>query len=156
LQFGEKDVTSKFVPNAARFAGNTFEQSPVFLWAFWIYTLFVDYESAWCLGVLYMCSRALYPLYYIAFNGFDFWFETCTQIGYGVNGIFTLGCLVAGAGGDWVAFARDNSVGAPVLGYFVGFLITLGVPYGLFLITLHYKVDHKRALADAAKVTPGQ
>lgn len=144
----DDDVTTKFAPNAARFAGNMFEQSPVFLWGLWMYTLFVDYESAWCLGVLYMVVRSLYPFYYIVFHQFDFWFESCTQVGYGVNGIFTLGCLVNGLGGDWVAYATRNPVGAPVLGYFVGNAISFGIPYGWFLTWLHYKVDHEWAQAE--------
>jgi len=143
--YDEKDVTEKQVPNAARFAGNMFEQSCVFLPALWMYTLFCDYETGWALGVLYLVSRLYYPFMYMIFRSFTFWFEFCTQIGYGVNGLFLLGCFYQACGKEWVVWAKDNQIGAGIAGYFVGCFITLGVPLAPIYAFIHYKLDNKVA-----------
>lgn len=148
--YGPEDVTDKFRSNAARFAGNMFEQSPVFLWVFWTYVLFVDYGTGWCLGVLYLIQRALYPFYYIIIRRFTFDFENNTQIGYGVNGTLIFGLLWNGAGGNFAAWAKDNNIVAPIIGYFIGCFITLGVPYGTILTFIHYKRDHAVKMAEKA------
>mmetsp|Transcript_79291 Transcript_79291/g.144716 ORF Transcript_79291/g.144716 Transcript_79291/m.144716 type:complete len:262 (+) Transcript_79291:60-845(+) len=137
------DVTEKFQPNAGRFSGNMFEQSPVFLSGLWMYTLFADYQTGWTLGVLYMVSRALYPFYYMANNKFTFWFENCTQIGYGVNGVFILGSLWTASGGDWLKFASGSPISAAVLGFIVGsFAILPSIPTLIPYTYIHYKYDN--------------
>lgn len=147
--FGKEDITDKFEPQVARWAGNMFEQSPVFLWSFWMYVLFVDYESGWALGALYMAARTLYPFYYIFGRGFSFWFENNTQIGYGCVGTFILGCLVNASGGNWARYGHGNEIYAGILGYLVGFALTLGIPYGQFLAFVHYKYDHSFKVREA-------
>lgn len=139
----DEDTTDVFEKNAGRFAGNMLEQSPVFLSALWTYTLFVDYSSGWVLGVLYIIRVGLYPLFYIANHKFDFWFEMCTQTGYGVYGTLILGLLVTGAGGDWVAFAGDHEVGAGILGFLLGsFAFVPGLPLAPIYTFVWYKRDN--------------
>merc|ERR1712086_991721 len=95
----------------------------------WTYTLFVDYSTGAALGFLYLAARLLYPLYYISQRGFTLKFESCTQIGYGVNGVLFLGTLYQGAGGDWAQFAKDNQILAPILGFLAGsFALLPGLP----------------------------
>lgn len=149
----DQDVTEKFAPNASRFAGNTLEQFPIFLPALWMYTLFCDSNTGANLGFLYLFSRAMYPLFYIANGKFTFWFEFCTQIGYGVNGVLVLGSLFQSLGGDWIGFLRDAPIVAPILGFLFGTLAMVpGLPLGPLYAYIHYKVDHARALKAVQKL----
>lgn len=144
----KKDVTEKFGANASRFSGNMFEQSPVFLCGLWMYTLFCDYQTGWTLGVLYVVSRCLYPFYYMASGQFTFWFESCTQIGYGVNGVFILGSLWKAFGGNWLEFAQESPISAALLGFVTGsFALVPGIPFGIPYLFIHYKYDNARARA---------
>jgi len=147
------DVTEKMSTIAGRWSGNMFEQAPVFLVSLWTYTMFCDYKTGGSLGILYIVTRLLYPFYYIAFRQFNMWFESCTQIGYGINGIFMLGVLVNGFGGDWARFAYDHSILAPIAGFFFGsFMLLPGFPFTPIYMFIHYKMDHKIKMAEVAQV----
>merc|ERR1711988_839864 len=149
---GKEDVSEKFAPNAARFAGNMFEQSVAFLPALWMYTLFCDHETGGFLGALYMVSRGLYPFYYIIFGKFTLWFESCTQIGYGTVGTFCFGVLYQAAlGKEWGKFADENQVLVPILGFWIGSFATLpGIPLTIPYLFIHYKIDRARIAAQAS------
>lgn len=144
--YENEDVTDKFGPNASRFAGNMFEHAPMFFVGLWMYTLFADYESGAYLGVLYIFRLVTYPLYYMTNHKFTFWFETNTQIGYGVVGCFMLGCLYQAmyqaSGSHWVDYAGDNKMWAPFLGFLVGsWSFVPGIPITPIYMFLHYKFD---------------
>lgn len=145
--FTKDDVTEKYGPNAARFAGNMFEQAPVFLVMLWAYTFFVDYETGGFLGLLYMVGRLVYPFLYMIFRQFVMWFEFITQIGYGVNGVFMLGVFMdaIGGAGQFGSFATQNPALAGILGFLVG---SFGVfpyanPIGIIYGFLHYRCDRR-------------
>lgn len=151
--FTKDDVTDKFGPNAGRFAGNMMEQSPVFLTAMWTYTLLVDYETGGALGLLYIFGRALYPFFYMACHQFTFWFEFNTQIGYGVNGVFMLGILVNGMGGDWAEWANDNQILAAIVGFLLGSCGPFpGIPLTPLYTFIHYKCDRRFKAKEDSKV----
>jgi hypothetical protein len=135
-------VTDRWSTIASRYSGNMFEQMPVFLFGIWLYTLFVDYESGGNLGLLYIASRLLYPLYYMVNREFSMWFEMVTQIGYGVCGIFIVGSLYVAAGWDWMSFGNDSPTLAALLGFTIGsFGIFPGLPLGPLYFYLHFKFD---------------
>lgn len=150
--FTKDDVTEKYAPTGGRFAGNMFEQSPVFLVLLWAYTLLVDYETGGYLGILYMVTRLLYPFLYMIFGEFTMWFEFITQTGYGVNGIFMLGVFMNGLGGagSFGTFATDNPIWAPISGFLIGSFAVFpyGNPISLIYGFLHYKCDRRRKFAD--------
>jgi uncharacterized MAPEG superfamily protein len=145
--FTPDDVTEKYAPNAARFSGNMFEQSPVFLVMLWAYTFFVDYETGGLLGLLYLVGRLLYPFFYMIFRQFVTWFEFITQIGYGVCGVYMLGVFMdaIGGAGQFASFAQKSPTLAGILGFLVG---CFGVfpycnPIGLIYGFLHYRCDRR-------------
>lgn len=147
-----KDVTPKYGQIASRFAGNMMEHSVVFMVNLWMYTMFADYSTGWTFGVLYLSARALYPFFYMYHRQFTFWFEFCTQIGYGCCGLWMLGALVSACGGDWAQYATDNPIVAPVLGFLVGsFALLPGIPFAPIYAFIHYKMDNKIARQAAAK-----
>ena len=156
--YTEKDVTDKHVANAGRFSGNMFEQSPIFLTSLWMYTIFADYETGWTLGVLYLVGMTYYPFHYMIFRQFTFWFENCTQMRYGVNGIFILGALCQASKMNWAAWLNSNPVGAGILGFMVGsFAFVPGLPLAPLYTFLHYKFDHAAAVkAQTTVVGSGQ
>lgn len=148
--YGEEDVTASYERLSARFAGNTFEQSPIFLTGLWLYTLFVDYGSAYSMGMLYIVFRILYPLFYIVCHEFSFWFELNTQTGYGCNGVFILGCAMTGMGMDYVAFATGSPYTAALLSFAAGsFAFIPGLPLAPLYALLWYKRDNSFAKASA-------
>ena len=141
--FSDKDTTAAFDTIASRFAGNMMEHSVMFLSSLWMYTLFADSATGGTLGMLYVATRLAYPLFYIFNHGFDFWFEMCTQTGYGITGVFLLGTVYTALGGDWVAFASAKPVLAGVYGFLFGsFILVPGIPTAIPYAILHYKVDN--------------
>jgi hypothetical protein len=146
-------LTDQFSNVASRFSGNRLEHAPVFLTTLWLYTLFCDYETAWCLGMVYIVSTAQYPFMYMMKGRFTFWFEVCTQLGYGVNGCYILGLLVQGTGNNWAKFANDNQIVAAILGFLVGTQSLLpGIPLTLPYLFVHWKMDQKRKLEEGSQV----
>lgn len=144
--YSNEDVTDKYGPNASRFAGNMFEHAPMFFVGLWMYTLFADYESGAMLGFLYIARLVLYPLYYMLNHKFTFWFETNTQIGYGVIGCYMLGCLYQAfyqaSGSSWVDYAGSQKMMAPLYGFLVGsWSFVPGIPLTPIYMFLHYKFD---------------
>ena len=141
--YGSKDITSDYERVAGRFAGNTFEQSPFFLWGLWLYTLFVDSGSAYTVGMVYLFFRVIYPLNYIICRSFSFWFEFNTQSGYGCNGVFILGCAMTGLGIDFVAFLTASPIKAALFCYATGsFAFFPGLPLMPIYSFLWYKRDN--------------
>jgi len=148
--YSDKDVTETYEYISSRFAGNMQEHSAIFLSSLWMYTMFADSATGGTLGLLYIATRIIYPLFYIFYHGFDLGFECMTQTGYGVIGVFMLGSVYSAVGGDWVAFATGNPITAGVSGFWLGSLaLSMGIPLGLPYAFLHYKVDH--ALAKTKK-----
>jgi len=140
-----EDVTDKYSSNAARFAGNMFEQSVVFLPGLWLYSMFCDSGTGGWLGVLYIIARGIYPFYYMAHGRFTFWFENCTQIGYGVVGTYFLGALFIACGGNWSEWSGDNKILAPILGFLAGsFAVLPGIPLTIPYTYAHYKFENAR------------
>jgi len=156
--FTDDDITENFAQMGSRFAGNMFDQGPNFLWPFWMYVIFADAGSGWILGCLYIFTRVIYPLYYIINQEFTFWFETCTQIGYGVNGLLMLGSFWSAMGGDWVAFITANPIMAPFLGFMVGsFAMIPGIPLTMPYLMMHYKLNNaKKRNEEKQKLLPGE
>ena len=145
--------TEKWGPNSARFAGNQFEQSCVFIPCLWMYAVLVDYETAWALGVLYIIGRVLYPLFYVLQGRFTFFFEHITQVGYAINGTFILGALIRGAKCDYIEFAKDHSVLVPILGACLGvFTLLPGVGITVPWFVAHTAMDRKRKMNEVTKI----
>mmetsp|Transcript_31867 Transcript_31867/g.58359 ORF Transcript_31867/g.58359 Transcript_31867/m.58359 type:complete len:246 (-) Transcript_31867:47-784(-) len=145
-----KDVTDKFGTIAGRFQGNMFEQAPVHLLGLWMYTLFVDYTTGANLGALYIVGRIIYPFFYMVNRQFTMWFEFCTQIGYGVNGVFIIGTAAQAAGWDWIGWAKGAPIAAAITGFFCGSLAVFpALPLGPLYTFIHYKYDHKVACPDS-------
>ena len=84
----------------------------------------------------------MYTFYYMVNHKFTFWFESCTQIGYSVNGVFILGFLYTATGGAWLGWAASNKIAAPICGYCLGsFAILPGIPLTVPYLVAHYKFD---------------
>lgn len=144
------DVGPSYAQVASRFAGNLAEQAPIFLMSLWMYTFFADSATGGALGALYLVSRVLYPVYYMVLGKFTFWFESCTQTGYGINGVFLLGTIVTLTGGDWLAW---SAVSRGVYGFLFGsFALLPGIPFTPIISYAHYKC-HTMLHWDAAKST---
>jgi hypothetical protein len=144
--------TDKWNASLGRFSGNQFEQSVVFIPCLWAYAMFVDFETAGALGVLYCINRAIYPLFYVIHGRFTFAFEHITQVGYAVNGTFMLGLIVRGAKWDYIKFADDNQIIVPILGAVVGvFTLLPGIGVTLPWFALFTYADRKRQAAELQK-----
>merc|ERR1719183_672196 len=134
----------------SRFAGNQAEHAPVFLPCMWTYAAFCDYETAGALGILYCITRVVYPLFYCIHGRFTFWFEHITQTGYAVNGTFFLGLLMRGLKEDYLTFAKDNQILAPILGAALGvFTLLPGVGVTVPWFTVATYCDRRRKRAEA-------
>jgi len=137
-------VGPSFFHVASRMAGNMAEQAPVFLTSLWTYTLFADAATGAALGGLYLLQRLAYAFYYLILGEFRFEFESCTQVGYGVNGTLLLGSVYSCLGGNWVAWASGVGAGAPIAGLLLGSLTLFpGLPLAPLITYCHVKA-HKR------------
>jgi len=69
LGMGGKQMSAGQKKWGDRAFGNTLEQFPLFNAALWLHAVFVSPAVATKLGVVYLCLRLMYPVFWLVFGG---------------------------------------------------------------------------------------